>query len=39
MGNSDGEKEQQEENLGKLGPFVEEADHATYRLNIYPVNV
>ena len=29
MGNNDGEKEQHEENLGKLGPFVEEADHAT----------
>ena len=28
MGNSDGEKKQHEENLGKLGPFVEEADHA-----------
>ena len=28
MGNSDGETEQREENLGKLGPFVEEADHA-----------
>ena len=28
MGHSDGEKEQREENLGKLGPFVEEADHA-----------
>ena len=28
MGNGDGEKEQRRENLGKLGPFVEEADHA-----------
>ena len=28
MGNGDGEKEHRRDNLGKLGPFVEEADHA-----------
>ena len=28
MGNSDGEKEQREENWGKLGPVVLRADNA-----------